>query len=480
MDLFKKIYASSPEPVQNILISVQGFLNNHRRIDLGLCRKSVEELLKSQWWTEDQFLEFQNRRLSSHLRHAANNVPHYKQMFHRLGLDPSEIRSVEDLSKIPILAKSEIRSDPMSFLTGGGNAPGWNEFFTSGTTGTPMNLWSSRESFTRIWSFVYRLRQWGGLKDPFFPRRAQFTGRDIIPAGAIARGTSFWRHNIPGNALLMSTTHISAETVPAYAQAMLKFKPELIDGYPSAILMMVRVSKMLGLELPRPQAIITSAETLSEEHKREIEQGFGCMVFDQYASSDTAAFACSCEHGRLHVNPEFGICEIVNSQDKPCRPGEEGRIIATSFWNKEQVFMRYDIGDTAVISEETSCPCGRRMPILEALTGRVDDIIYVPERGYVGRLDPVFKGLSRITEAQIIQESLGLLRVKLVPTPGYDASIENMLISNLRKKVGDAISIEIEKVQGIARGPNGKFRSVITLCRDQYPGSKNSNFCNQL
>jgi phenylacetate-CoA ligase len=469
MDLFKKIYASSPEPLQNLMISVQGFLNNHKRIDLGLCRRLVDELMKSQWWTPEQFLEFQNERLRRHLRYAADNIPHYKRMFQRLGLDPSTISSVDDLSKLPILRKSEIREDPASFLAGGKADPGWNEFFTSGTTGTPMNLWSSRQSFTRIWSFVYRLRRWGGLEDPFFPRRAQFTGRDIIPAAAIARGDVFWRRNFPGNALLLSTTHISAETVPAYVQAIRKFNPELIDGYPSAILMVARVSKMLGLELPKPKAIVTSAETLPDDHKQEIEQAFGCAVFNQYASSDTAAFACSCEHGRMHVNPEFGVVEVLDSQDKPCLPGQEGRIVATSFCNQEQVFIRYDIGDTATPSTETSCPCGRRMPMLEAVTGRVDDIIYVPDRGYVGRLDPVFKGLSNIIEAQIIQESLSLLQVKLVPASGYDPSIEHALIANLRKKVGDAISIRIEKTQEIPRGPNGKFRSVMTVCRDQYP-----------
>jgi phenylacetate-CoA ligase len=267
----------------------------------------------------------------------------------------------------------------------------------------------------------------------------------------------------------MSTSHISAESAPGYLAAMLRFQPELMDGYPSAFAVMARLASSQGLKAPRPRAIITSAETLLPEDKLLIEQVFGCAVFDQYASSDTAAFMCSCEHGAMHVNPEFGLCEILDERGDPVPAGQEGEIVATSFCNTEQVFIRYRTGDTA-IPAEGPCPCGRHMPAVAAITGRMDDILYTLERGYVGRLDPVFKGLSGIIEAQLIQENLGRIRVLTVPAPCVRPDY-SALTANMRKKLGDKIDIVIEEVAVIPRGPNGKFRSVISKCRDEYPKS---------
>jgi len=451
------------------MVSTQGFMHNRRRWDVNLGRRLLTELLESQWWDENRFLEEQNRRLSELIRHAAVRVPYYAELFREHGIDPKSITTVDDLSRLPVLEKAVIRDRPTSFLDGGQVHNSWNRLFTSGTTGSPLDLYSSRDSFTRIWSFVFRLRSWAGLSEPIFPRRVQFTGRDIVPDPQARSNGVFWRRNVPGNALLMSTSHLSQETVPAYVAAMRSFDPELIDGYPSALVIVARIAKSLGLALPRPRAIITSAETLHPEDRTDIEKAFACAVFDQYASSDTAAFVCSCEHGSLHINPEFGVCEILTAGGRPAREGEEGEIVATSFCNTEQVFIRYRIGDLAVAGPSTPCACGRRMPRVATITGRVDDTLYVPDRGWLGRFDPIFKGLTGIYEAQIAQESLDLIRVRVVPAPNFDASAEHALVASLRRKVGYTVALEVERVRQMPRGPNGKFRSVISLCRDQYP-----------
>ena len=166
---------------------------------------------------------------------------------------------------------------------------------------------------------------------------------------------------------------------------------------------------------------------------------------------------------------KFGICEILNDNGKPAQPGEEGEIVTTSFCNREQVFIRYRIGDRAIQGPTDTCACGRSMPRIREITGRVDDTVFIPDRGFVGRFDPVFKGVGGIYEAQIIHESLDLLKVKLVPGPDYSADVEHALMKNLRMKVGSTIAIVVEKVDEIPRGPNGKFRSVVSQCKDKYP-----------
>lgn len=469
MALAKKLYDRSPIWLENLMVSFQGLLHNRMRWDAGLVRELLGELLRSQWWNEAEFAEYQTEKLREHIRYSAANVPYYRELFRKEGIDPDSIRSIQDLLRIPLLEKETVRNSPGSFLNGGRPLKSWNRLFTSGTTGSPMELYSSKASFTRVWSFVCRLRQWAGLEDPVYPRRAQFTGRDIVPDKQIQPDGIFWRRNIPGNALLFSTSHLSLETAPSYANALSAFRPELIDGYPSAILVVARCARELGLRLPSPKAIITSAETLFEDHRQEIEAAFGCPVFNQYASSDTGAFVCDCERGNLHINPEFGICEALKPDGSPAGPGEQGEIVTTSFCNTEQLFIRYKIGDTAIMGPAEACPCGRKMPRVEAVIGRTDDILYLPSRGFVGRLDPVFKSLKGILEAQIIHEAPDLLRVKLVPAVEYDQTAEQEFEANLRKKVGHVVEIVIEPTSAIPRGPNGKFPSVISLCRDTYP-----------
>jgi phenylacetate-CoA ligase len=467
----KNIYDRSPVWLQNFMVSLQGIAYNHRRWNVRYGLRLLAGLRESQWWTSEQFLAYQNERLRRHIAYAAANIPYYGELFRKEGIDPAGIRTVEDLRKLPLLEKDVVRSNPNAFLRGGHPLDSWNRLFTSGTTGSPMELYSSRESFSRVWSFVFRLREWAGMRDPIYPRRAQFTGRDIVPDRKIKTGSVFWRRNIPGNSLLMSTSHLTADTVPAYVEAMKRFRPALVDGYPSAIVIVARVARSLDLDLPRPLAAITSAETLLPEDRRDIEQAFGCKVFDQYASSDTGAFICNCEQGSLHVNPEFGICEILRPDGLPAEPGEEGEIVTTSFCNKEQVFIRYRIGDTAVAGPLETCSCGRAMPMVEALTGRLDDTLFIPDRGFVGRFDPIFKSLTGMYEAQIIHESLNHLRVILVPDASYDPSAGARLEAAIRTKVGDTIGVTIEAVKEIPRGPNGKFRSVISKCRDRYPST---------
>ncbi|MEW6530648.1 MAG: hypothetical protein AB1473_07415 [Thermodesulfobacteriota bacterium] len=478
MGLAKIIYGWSPVWLQNVMVTAQGLMFNHRRMDVKLARRLLAELRESQWWDEERFRRYQDFRLREHIQFAATHVPYYKELFNRRGMDPSNVRTVEDLTLLPLLEKSAIRKSPDAFLRGGKRSRSWNKLFTSGTTGSPMDLFSSRESFTRTWSFVFRLREWAGFHDPILPRRVQFTGRNIVPDRHTTADGTFWRRNLFGNALLMSTTHLSQDTIEAYIEAMGRFSPELIDGYPSAIQTVARFAQARGLRLPSPGAIITSAETLLPDDRAVMESAFGCKVFNQYASSDTGAFICDCEEGNLHLNPEFGICEILTPDGRPARPGEEGEIVTTSFCNTEQVFIRYRIGDLAVQGPDERCPCGRMMPRIQAVTGRVDDILFVPGRGYVGRLDPIFKSLSGIWEAQIVQESLERLRVKVVPDSGYDGASRAALEANLREKVGPDVDVVIDEVGEIPRGPNGKFQSVRSLCKDHYPeiqGEKSSS-----
>ena len=468
-DLINQIYQHAPLWLQNFMVSCKGwqfknFRENHRiKIDF------FDSLLKSEHWTPEQFREYQGQQLRNLLKVAFVNVPYYRELQKELKCEVEDFKVPEDIRLLPILEKVQVRGREHLFLNNSIKLSDSNKGFTSGTTGTPLNLYGTKEDFSRKWAFVDRLRYWAGLKEPHLPRRAQFTGRNLVPLGQDPSSHVYWRRNIPGNALLFSTTHISPETAPYYIRALRDFQPELIDGYPSAILMLAKMSQRLNLTLPRPKAIIVSAETLWPEHRQEMEAAFQCKVFNQYSASEPVIFWCDCEYGVMHENPESGISEIVDAGDQPVPEGGSGTVISTFFWNYTMILIRYRVGDMATRGPSTLCRCGREMPRIAMLEGRIDDILYIPERGYVGRLDPVFKGLKNIIEAQIIQEDLGLIRVLLVPDVKYDDSIKDHLIQNMRNKLGQEVKIIVDLVKYIPRGPNGKFISVVSKAKNLYP-----------
>jgi len=470
MAIVDKIYARLPIPFQHVAASTQGLKFRLVRSNDRLVRERLEFLKRSEYWSAEQHAEYQSAQLRETIRHAFENVPHYRELRVRLGIGVEDVKDLDDIRKLPILEKTDVRGNEKRFVDDRTKYRRINLAFTSGTTGTPIVIHSCAADFARRWGHVARLRSWAGLADPIHPRRAQFTGRNIVPVGQAPDRHVYWRHNWADRALLMSTTHISPRTAPYYAEALRRFEPELIDGYPSAVSMIARIALAQGLELPRPKAIITSAETLLDEDRAVMEEAFGCRVYNQYAASEPSCFWSTCEAGSMHIHPEYGISEVVDENGTPVPPGVEGDVVVTSFLSRVFPLIRYRLGDRAVLAPPgIKCACGREMPVVAMVVGRRDDIIYVPERGFVGRLDPVFKGSMPIIEAQIVQEELERIVVKLVPAKGWDQAHEAALLSNLRAKLGTRVAIEIEIVEEIPRGANGKFKAVVSKVKDRYP-----------
>ena len=183
----KTLYDMSPIFIQNLMVSVQGWQFAYRRWDPALVRALLADLLESQWWSAERFEAFQNQKLHEHIKFAAERIPYYQRVFREAGINPDDIRTREDLTRIPILEKTVVRDSPEQFLVDGRPDKRWRQGHTSGTTGTPLDVYTTRESFSRHWSFICRLRAWAGLPDPIFPRRIQFSGRDVVPIRQPAR-----------------------------------------------------------------------------------------------------------------------------------------------------------------------------------------------------------------------------------------------------------------------------------------------------
>lgn len=174
----------------------------------------------------------------------------------------------------------------------------------------------------------------------------------------------------------------------------------------------------------------------------------------------TSGSECTC--GAMHLWPEVGYLEYASSDGQILKNVSGGRLIGTGLFNADMPFIRYKVGDALEVdySTETTCACGKRLPAITSIEGRVDDSLLTPDGRIVGRLDPVFKADLPILEVQIIQETKDLLRVKCVKAFGYTESTEREIAARLRDRVGN-MQVTFDYVDAIPREKNGKFRAVI-------------------
>ena len=273
---------------------------------------------------------------------------------------------------------------------------------------------------------------------------------------------AFWVYNAANRQLYLSNLHIKREHAHAYVRALTDHGVVHIYAYTSSLANLARHILDLGIEAPRLKVVVTNAEPVTPQQRRLIETAFSCPVRESYGMSEELAAAGECEHGVMHLWPDAGHVEVLRDDSPdPVAPGETGRLICTGLVHREMPLIRYEVGDRgAVIWPEEPCACGRAMPHLASLEGRTTDNLVTTDGRSVFWINPVFYGLP-LHEAQVVQEELGRIVVNVVPEPAFGATDERSIKEGLRRRLGD-VSVELRKVDAIARGPNGKFKAVVS------------------
>ncbi len=456
------LYSRLPAWLQDLAVTAQG-LRYHRQRYGGAF---AEELQLLDATAQASFLQFellQVARLRRILKHARQHVPYYRQIIPQPVEDALRAGDWSAFRQLPITEKQILRDQPSSFMSGGRPQAGWIPWNSSGTTGTPLTLYYTRESVSRQYAFVEHYRQQAGVNR--YRRRAQFTGKLIAPGEEQNR---YWRRDWLGNTLYLSTVHLSHQAIPKYLAALQKFQPDYLTGYPSAIALLAQYALRLPALSVRIPTILTSAETLLETQREVIEAAFSGKVFDQYGQTEMQSFWFECRYRRMHAHTLFGVTEILRPDGSACAPGEVGDVVLTGLLNEAMPLIRYRVGDRAAWSSESMCPCGRPLPVIEQIDGRREDYLYSSERGWVGRLDPALKGVQGILECQLVQEQPDAILILCVASPAFGALDREQLEHNLRDRLGSSMKIEWQFVSAIPRGANGKFRAVVCRLPKQY------------
>lgn len=457
------LYFHLPVPLQHAAVSARGLYLRRRRYTAH-AREFLRFLLASDRWSSEEHARYQSEQLRRLVEHAIRFSPLYAERYRKAGVDPQSLAEPEDVRMLPILSKEELRRRGDDVVSTHLPRKKMWAAFTSGTTGTPLAAFHTHRNMQERLAFMQRLASWYGL--PELPRRASFTGKLIVDARVDE--PPFHRTNLALGQQLYSSHHLRPELLPHYVSAMAAFAPQQIDGIASPIFAVADHILRHGLEgAIRPALVVPTSETLWPHVRQRIEQAFKAPVANHYGSQEGAPLAYECPRGGFHACPESGIFEILDADGEPTPPGRLGRLVVTSFLSYGMPLIRYEIGDTASWRGEP-CPCGRSMPLLAGIEGRVDDMFYSSERGIVPRVDSAFKALpSSIVATQVAQVGPDRFEVRLIPDETtFEAVHAEILVANLRVYLGESVRIDVRRVEELPRTAGGKLRAMVNECDD--------------
>jgi phenylacetate-CoA ligase len=414
--------------------------------------------IKSQWTSYNSQEEIQEKQLKYLIDFVYNNVPYYHKLFNNLKLEPSDIGSVTDLEKLPILTKTIIRNNWEDFKPVNLNHMKYYTNSTGGTSGTPFKYRLLKKD--RFFSGAMLYRGWGYAGYELGDKMAFLAGSslDVGPKPFFIKKV----HEISRNIRKMSSFDMSRNDMKQYADTINSFKPLFLRGYASSINFFANFLNENNIAVSSPQAIYTTAEKLLPHMRKNIENVFSCEVYDGYGLNDGGISAYECpEHNGLHIDTERSIMEIVDESGSQIEDGV-GKILATSLHNFAMPFIRYDTGDMGHIIDD-ECGCGRDSKLLEEVIGRQQEMLITPEgKNIHGEFfTHIFWETHGIKEFQVVQEHLNKLTIKIIPEADFDEKNLNTIKWYINKKSTEW-NVDFKIVNEIERTKAGKYKFIIS------------------
>lgn len=437
------------------------------------------ELKQSQWLSLEQIKELQALKLRKLVAHAYRHVPFYRQKFDEIGLKPSDIKGLDDLHKLPLLSKNDVRENIyFDLLSDNHRKDRILRVQTSGSTGEPFVCFADQHQLEIRWAATQRSMEWTGYRFGDRQTRLWHQTLGMSTLQVIREHIDAWFNR----RLFIPAYELSDQNLTKFVDAIRKHKPVLIDGYAESFNFLAHYIKQHGMEGVHPKGIISSAQALPEQSREVIERAFKCGVFDKYGSREFSGIAYECDaHQGHHVVGESYIVEVLKD-GKPAKPGEVGEVIITDLNNICLPMIRYRVGDLAeAMDNSQTCACGRGLPRVGRIEGRVQAIILGTNGNYVPGtfFAHVFKDYDRIIrQYQVIQNELGSINLKLIKAPGFDDLGFQEILVLLRKFLGNDMRIDVEFVDHIAMVRTGKQQGSISKIPVDLQISRPANFVN--
>jgi phenylacetate-CoA ligase len=431
--------------------------------------KSIYETLhRTQWLSRGELDELQAWRLQRLVWHAYAHVPYYRRIFVDHGLHPREITSVEDLSRLPMLSKADVGANLyMDMFADTHRKSEMHRIATSGSTGQPFVTYVDRQQLEIRFASTLRSHEWTGWRIGDKQARLWHQTLGMSPSQVV-------RERL--DAAMLRRTFIPAfeltdQGLGDLGRRLEHIRPALIDGYAESLNFLALYLQRGGRLNFRPKAVLSSAQMLTAETRRQIEEGLGARVFDKYGAREFSGIAYQCDRSQdHHVLDESYIVEVLK-EGRPALPGELGEVVITDLNNYSVPLIRYRIGDLAVAVDNSEvCACRRGLSRLGEIQGRTQALVHCAD----GRWLPgtffahFFKEYAHLVKFfQVVQTERGVVTLRIVKGLHWTASEWHRLMGHLREYVGVS-EVLVEYVEEIPLLATGKRTPVISTVRPDF------------
>lgn len=447
---------------KRILLPLYLYKNNDQML------KRLSMLEQSQYLDVESIRMRQLADLKRILSHCYDNVPFYRRRFDAAGFNPSRFSDFSDLSCIPYLTKDDLQKNLNQLTAQNFSKDKLILDASGGSTGKPTSFYKDvrRSQEGRAdqvrhdrwcgWDLgEKRVMLWGAQRE--FDK--QFSTKYRLVEKYVHRAYSFNAFDITENKVL------------EFIETLKRIKPTMIIAYANVAYLFAEIIRKYSIDLSQIglKGLICSAETLTEQKRTSIESAFCCKVLNRYGSREVGLIASEClEQDGLHINTDSVFMQIEKG-GRAAEPGEVGEIIVTDLWNYGMPFVRYQMGDVGTKSHQ-SCKCGRSLPKIKDIQGRVSDFVVDANGGLVHGeyFTHLFYGLEGVEQFQLVQETINKITLRIIPGRDFAPAVLDPVVSKIKQCLGVDVTVNIEICASTFIEASGKFRFTISNVSNGY------------
>lgn len=391
---------------------------------------------------------------------AYKSVPFWKGRLDAVGLGSLGVTSLPDLQKIPLLTKGDLREQG-DLLLAQGEKKGLHQHTTSGSTGVSVTVYSDEacQQFKR--AAVLRSDEWSGWR--LGERVAAIWGNPQIRADWKGK---LRRTLLERNYIYLDTLKMNEHSMRSFTDALTVRPPSMLFGHAHSLYLF---ATFLRAKLPnvriRPKALLSTCMVLHDFEREVISSTFDCPVTNRYGCEEVSLIACECRKGEgLHVNADCLLVELLDENGTPCPPGKPGRVVVTDLHNRAMPMIRYEVGDMAVWSDKP-CSCGRTLPMLARVEGRVADYVVTSTGDYISGIsltENFAVKIPGVAQIQIVQEEVSRFTFNIVRGNDFSEKSLSVLSELVEQNFGTGTQYSIIYMEKIPQEPSGKYRFCIS------------------
>ncbi|MEH6536903.1 MAG: phenylacetate--CoA ligase family protein [Psychroserpens sp.] len=421
--------------------------------------KARTELNRIQKKNDIAFKTFLNQKQNDIVNYHLQHNDYYKSL-------TKHIQS-KNWNSLPVMTKRDLQLPLEERLSKGFTTKNVYVNKTSGSSGDPFIFAKDKFCHAMTWAVIQNRFGWYDL-DFNTSRQARFYGIPLDKKG-------YYKERLKDGLSKRYRFSVFDLSDAAFEKHLKKFKSttfDYINGYTSSIVQFAKFLERKQLNLksicPTLKACVVTSEMLFDKDKALMEDYFGVPVINEYGASELDLIAFQNPSNDWQLNSETLFIEILDENDTILPYGAEGRVVITSLYNKAHPFIRYDIGDVGVLSEQSTL----KIPILKTLVGRTNDIAILPSGKKAAGLTfyyitkSIIEDDGNVKEFIVEQLETHLFKVTYVSSEALTEDKTATITQEMENYLEKGLTITFERQNELKRSKSGKLKQFTSFVKE--------------